>query len=338
MTALLTGGTGFIGAHVARALLERGEAVRCLVRPTSRLDNLEGLNVERAVGDVTDLDSLRRAAAGCDRIFHCAADYRLFATDPTELYRNNVDGTRNILRAAADANARLVYTSSVGTLATPGEGSPANEEAVGSLAQMVGDYKRSKFLAQREVEAWAGRGLAVVIVSPATVVGEGDARPTPTGEIIVDFLNGRLPAYVDTGLNLIDVRDVAVGHVLAASRGRPGHNYILANRNLAFRELLLLLARLTGLPAPRLRLPRWLPLGIAHLEAPWARWRGQRPRVPLEAARMACTKMYFDGSKAVRELGLPQSPIERALRRAISWFVERGYVRRPLPLGTGSAA
>jgi dihydroflavonol-4-reductase len=333
MTALVTGGTGFIGAHVARALLARGEQVRCLVRPTSRLDNLSGLPVEIVEGDLTELPSLRRAVGGCAVIFHCAADYRLFALDPTELYRNNVDGTRNLLQAAADAHVgRVVHTSTVGTLRPTEDGVPATEEALGTADEMVGDYKRSKLLAEREVAAWVWRGLPVVTVSPATVVGEMDARPTPTGEIIVDFLNGRLPAYVDTGLNLIDVRDVAAGHLLAAERGEPGRNYLLANQNFAFKELLGLLARLTGLPPPRLRLPRWLPVAIAHLEAQLGPWRAGPPRVSLEAAHMARHRMFFDGSRAVRELGLPQSPIAPALARAISWFVEHGYARRPRTL------
>jgi dihydroflavonol-4-reductase len=328
MTTLVTGACGFVGAHVARALLAEGEEVRCLVRPSSNRANLAALPVETVEGDLTDLASVQRAAAGCEVIFHCAADYRLSAPDPSDLFRNNVDGTRNVLQAAADAQVRrVVYTSSVGTLSLAN--APAGEDAIGTLDEMVGPYKRSKYLAEREVERWVGRGLDVVTVLPATPVGEGDGRPTPTGAIIVDFLNGRMPAYVDTGLNVIDVRDVAAGHLLAARKAAPGARYILGHRNLAFRELLSMLARLTGLTAPRLRLPHWVPLGIAHLEAPLSRWR--RPRVPLEAARMARSRMFFDGSKAVRELGLPQSPIEEALGRAVDWFVAHGHVQRPLP-------
>jgi dihydroflavonol-4-reductase len=331
MTVLLTGGTGFVGAHVARALVDEGETVRCLVRPSSRSANLAGLPVQRVAGDLTDLRSLQRAAAGCDVVYHCAADYRLYARDPGELYRNNVDGTRNVMQAAAEAGARrVVYTSSVGTLALS-EDALATESSFASLAQMAGDYKRSKLLAEEEARAWARRGLPVVTVNPTTPIGELDARPTPTGQIIVDFLNGRLPAYVDTGLNLIDVRDVAAGHLLAARRGEPGTRYLLGHRNVAFRELLQMLARLTGFPAPRVRLPRWLPVGIAHLAAPLARWRRRDPRVSLEAARMACTPMFVDASKAVRELSLPQSSIEEALARAVEWFVGHGYARRPLP-------
>jgi dihydroflavonol-4-reductase len=333
MTTLLTGGAGFIGAHIARALLSRGDDVRCLVRPTSRLHNLHGLPVEIVRGDLGDVSSLRRAISGCRTVFHCAADYRLYARDPAELYRNNVEGTRHLLQAAADAGcARVVYTSSVATLALPADGRPADEGAEGSLEAMAGDYERSKFLAEREVATWLRRGLPVVTVSPASVVGERDARPTPTGQIIVDFLNGRLPAYVDTGLNLIDVHDVAAGHLAAAERGVAGERYLLAHHNVTLADLLQLLATLTGLPAPRLRLPHWLPLAFAHVEAGLARWRRLPPRVPLEGARMARHRMFFDGSKAVRELGLPQSPVAPALQRAIDWFVAEGYVHRPLPL------
>jgi dihydroflavonol-4-reductase len=339
MTAFLTGGTGFIGAHIARALVARGERVRCLVRPNSRLDNLEGLALETVQGDLTDISSLRRALAGCEVVFHCAADYRLYALDPGELYRNNVDGTRNLLQAAAEAHvARVVYTSTVGTLRPNEDGVPATEEAQGTLEQMTGDYKRSKLLAEREVAAWLDRGLPIVTVNPATVVGELDIRPTPTGEIIVDFLNGRMPAYVDTGLNLIDVRDVAAGHLLAAERGEPGRSYLLANQNFTFKELLALLALLTGLPAPRVRLPGWLPVAIAHVEAHLGVWRSGPPRVSLEAAQMARHRMFFDGGRAVRELGLPQSPIAPALARSISWFVEHGYARRPRSLRLSSGA
>jgi dihydroflavonol-4-reductase len=338
MTTLLTGGTGFIGAHVARALVARGERVRCLVRPSSRLHNLLGLPVEVVRGDLRDAESLRRAVQGCEVVFHCAADYRLYAREPADLYQNNVDGTRHLLQAAAEARCRrVVYTSSVGTLTLPADGRPADERVESTLETMAGDYERSKFLAEREVEAWARRGLPVVTVNPATVIGERDARPTPTGQIIVDFLNRRLPAYVDTGLNLIDVHDVAAGHLAAAERGRPGERYLLAHHNLSLADLLQLLATLTGLPAPRLRLPHWVPLAVAHLEAGIARWRQRPPRVPLEAARMARQRMFFDGAKAVRELGLPQSPIADALQRAITWFAAQGYVRRPLPLLEGAA-
>jgi len=330
MSVFVTGGTGFIGTHVVRALMARGERVRCLVRPTSRYTNLEGLDIERVFGDVRDLASVRRGMTGCDLVFHCAADYRLYAHEPRDLYETNVGGTCNVLRAAADVAPRaVVYTGSVGTLSASGDGRPATEEAVATLGDMVGDYKRSKLLAEREVRRWVERGLPVVTVIPSTPVGERDVRPTPTGQVVVDFLRRRMPAYVDTGLNLVDVRDVALGHVLAAERGRRGQRYILGNQNFTLRELFLVLERITGLPAPTVKLPGWLPVAIAHVEQVIARWAKRAPRVPLEAARMARTRMFFDGSKAVRELGVPQSPVEDALGRAVTWFLERGYAPRP---------
>jgi dihydroflavonol-4-reductase len=325
MRVFLTGATGFIGSHVARALVARGDSLRCLCRATSHRTDLEELPIDWILGDLTDRSSLRRAMTGAEVVFHCAADYRLYARDPREIYRNNVEGTRNVLEIAADLDLdRLVYTSSVGTLALEGN-RPANENARGQLEHMVGDYKRSKFLAEREVETWIGRGLPVVVVSPSTPIGEGDAKPTPTGKLVVDFLNDRLPAYVDTGLNLVDVRDVAIGHLLAAERGRPGENYILGDVNLTLRQVLELLSRLTGKRPPRLKLPHWIPLAVAHVEEPLARWLGREPRVPLAGVRMSKSVMFFDASKAVRELGFPQSPIEPAFERAVNWFIEHDY-------------
>jgi dihydroflavonol-4-reductase len=325
---LVTGGTGFVGAHVVRALLARGEDVRCLVRATSASANLDGLEVERVVGDLRDAPSLRAALRGVRVLYHCAADYRLYARDPRELYRSNVEGTRAILAAAAEEGVeRVVYTSSVGALGlAPGEG-VADETTPVTLERMIGHYKRSKFLAEREAEAWAARGLAVVIVNPSTPVGELDVKPTPTGQMIVDFLERRMPAYVRTGLNLVDVRDVAAGHLLAAERGRVGERYILGARNMTLREILEELADLTGLPAPRVRLPHWIPFVAAACDTGLARLRGRAPRVPLEGVRMARHHMWFDAAKAVRELGLPQSPVRDALARAVAWFREHGYVR-----------
>jgi dihydroflavonol-4-reductase len=327
LDAFLTGGSGFVGSHLARLLVERGARVRCLVRPTSRTGALRALGVELVVGDVRDGASVRRAMRGADVAYHCAADYRLHAREPRELYLTNVDGTNNVLQAAFELGVpRVVYTSSVATLAARTDGAPADERARATLGDIVGDYKRSKLLAERLAESWAERGLPVVIVSPSTPVGEGDAKPTPTGQVIVDFLNRRMPAYVDTGLNLVDVRDVAEGHLLAAARGRVGESYILGNANLTLREILALVGRAVGQRAPRLRLPIWVPLAIAHLEAPLARWRGRAPRVPLDGVRMSKRKMFFDAGKAVRELGVPQSRIEPALERAVSWFVANGFV------------
>jgi len=327
VTAFVTGATGFVGAHVARALLAAGRRVRCLVRPTSSAALLAGLRVEQVAGDVTDAGAVARGIADCDEVFHCAADYRLYARDPAEIYRTNVEGTRVMLAAArAQGVRRFIHTSSVATLAARADGTPVDERAVAKLDDVIGDYKRSKLLAEREVEAACARGLPAVVVSPSTPVGDGDVKPTPTGKIVVDFLAGRFPAYVDTGLNLIDVRDVAAGHLLAAERGRPGERYILAHANLTLKEILAMLARIAERRAPRVRLPHWVPLAIAHLEAPVARLLRREPRVPIDGARMAKKPMFFDGGKAVRELGLPQSPIEPALRRAVEWFVANGYV------------
>lgn len=329
-TILLTGGTGFIGAHIVRALLERDQGgrgtVRCLVRAGSRRDNLEGLGVEMVEGDLLDPASLARAAEGCTEVYHCAADYRLWAPEPAEIYRTNVDGTRHVLAAANAVGARVIYTSSVGALGLHADGTAADEATPVGLEDMIGHYKRSKYLAERVAEEAAAAGQEVVIVNPSTPVGEMDVKPTPTGQMIVDFLNRRVPAYVDTGLNLVDVRDVARGHLLAAERGTPGERYILGHRNLTLKEIFDLLSDISGLPSPRVRLPHAVPLAFAHLESAWARLRGRAPRVSPESVRMAKKKMFFDAGKAVRELGWTQSPVEDALRRAVEWFREHGYV------------
>jgi dihydroflavonol-4-reductase len=331
MRALVTGATGFVGAHLARTLLDRGAAVRCLVRPAGpagrRIDLLAGLPAEVAHGDLRDAASLRDAVAGCDIVYHCAADYRLYTPDPSEMHASNVTGTDNLLAACAQAGTgRVVYTSSVGALGLHGDGTPADERTPASLDAMIGPYKRSKYQAERIAEKWAARGLPVVIVNPSTPVGEGDVKPTPTGQMVVDFLRRKFPAYVDTGLNLIDVRDVAAGHLLAADRGRPGERYILGHRNMTLKEILDALSRLTGLPSPRVRVPHWLPLAAAHLASAAARATGRPPRVTPEAVRMSRHRMFFDAGKAVRELGLPQSPVEPALARAVAWFTSHGYV------------
>jgi len=336
VTALVTGGTGFVGAHVVRVLLERGAGpVRCLVRPASDRSNLGGLDVDLAPGDLRDPGSLAAACRGCEEVYHCAADYRLFARDPSGIHASNTGGTRNLLAAARDAGARrIVYTSSVAALGLEHGEAPADETTPVDPAKIVGHYKRSKHDAERVAEQAAAEGMPVVIVNPSTPVGELDVKPTPTGRIIVDFLNGRMPAWVDTGLNVVDVRDVARGHLLAAERGRVGEKYILGNRNVTLRELLRMLAEITGRRAPRLRLPHWLPIAVAAVDTGRARCFGGEPRVPLESARMARKKMFFDAGKAVRELGLPQSPVEEALRRAVRWFEGNGYVaasRRVFP-------
>ena len=325
---LVTGGTGFVGAHVVRALLARGRSVRCLVRSSSRRANLEGLPVEIAVGDVTDPASVASAMAGIETVYHCAADYRLYAKDPRALWESNVAGTENVLAAASQAGvARVVHTSTVGALGRAADGSPATETTPVPPRAMIGHYKRSKYKAEQVAQKWAEQGLDVVIVNPSTPVGELDVKPTPTGQMIVDFVNRRMPAYVDTGLNIVDVRDVAEGHILAAERGRRGEKYILGNRNMTLKEILDTLSHLTGLPSPRLRLPHWVPLAAAAADTLAARLTGRVPRVPLEGVRMARHRMFFDASKAVGELGLPQTPVEDALSRAVAWFREHGYVR-----------
>jgi dihydroflavonol-4-reductase len=329
---LVTGATGFVGGHVVRALLAESRPVRCLARATSDTRTLAKLSVKLVRRDLRDPGSLKAAVAGTDTLYHCAADYRLGVADPRELHESNVAGTDHVLGAAARAGVRrVVFTSSVGALGLRPAGAAADETTPVSIHEVVGAYKRSKFEAERVARAWAERGLHVVIVNPSTPVGERDWKPTPTGRIIVDFLNGRIPAYVDTGLNIVDVRDVAAGHLLAAERGRPGERYILGNRNMTLLELLEALGRLAGRRAPWLRLPHVVPLAAAAVDTLVSRWRGRTPSLSLEAVRMSTHRMFFDASKAVRELGLPQSPVEDALGRAVAWFRENGYVRRAGP-------
>jgi len=328
--AFVTGATGFIGASLVRELLERNCEVRVLVRPGSDRRNLDGLEVEFRQGDLRDGESLVNALSGCDTLFHAAADYRLWTRNPAAMYAVNVDGTRSILDAALKSGvSRVVYTSSVGTLGNPGNGTPGTEETPVSFEEMVGHYKKSKFLAEREAERFLKRGLPLVIVNPSTPVGRLDIKPTPTGKIIVDFLNRKMPAYLDTGLNLIDVEDCARGHVLAAEKGRVGEKYILGNDNLTLREIFALLEEISGLPAPRLKLPYTPILLAAHVNEALSRITGREPLIPLAGVQMAGKLMYFDSSKAVRELGLPRNPVRLALEKAVEWFRAEGYARRP---------
>jgi dihydroflavonol-4-reductase len=324
---LVTGATGFVGAHVVRALLERSGAVRCLVRPGSRRDNLEGLPVEVVEGDLTDAASLSRALSGVTRLFHCAADYRLWAKDPRELSRVNVGGTENILRAAADAGvSRVVYTSSVGALGLTADGSPADERTPVRREEVVGHYKKSKYDAERVAQMWAGRGLPLVIVNPSTPVGELDIRPTPTGQMIVDFVNGRIPAYVDTGLNLVDATECARGHIQALEKGRAGERYILGGENLTLKQILDRLAAITGLPSPRVKLPYVFALAAGVVDETVTGWiLGREPRVTLDAVRMGRKKMFVTSAKAERELGWRPVPVDGALRRSVDWFRGNGY-------------
>ena len=325
---VVTGATGFVGSHVVRALVGRGRTVRVLVRPSSSLKNLEGLHVEIVVGDITDLSSLAAAFQGCGELYHVAADYRLWAADSSEIYRVNVQGTRSVMEAAARSGIRrIVYTSTVGVLGHSGNGTPATEETPVTLDEMVGHYKRSKFLAEAEVRAAAHRGVPVVIVNPSTPVGSHDLKPTPTGQMIVDFLNGRMPAYIETGLNLVDVKDVAEGHLLAMEKGKIGERYILGARNCTLKEILEILGKVSGLPVPTVRIPYPVALGLSGVSTCVSFFTKRSPRIPMEGVRMARHRMFFDSSKAVRELGFPQHPIEEAVLGAVVWFYDNGYVK-----------
>jgi dihydroflavonol-4-reductase len=329
VTALVTGGTGFVGAHLVRALLREGESVRCLVRPGSDRRNLAGLHVEVVEGDITDPFTAARAVRGCDTVFHAAALYQLWVPDPAVMYRVNVGGTRTLLAAAGEAGAkRIVYTSTVGALGNPGDGRPGTETTPVTLADMVGHYKRSKFLAEQEALRLARAGLPVVIVNPSAPVGAYDVKPTPTGQMMVDFLRGRMRGVLRTGLNLVAASDVATGHLLAAERGKAGERYILGHANLMLEEIFALLARLTGIPAPRLRVPYVLAYAAGVAAEVLSRLTGRPPRIPLTGVRMARKVMFFDAGKAVRELGLPQTPVEGALREAVDWFTAHGYAGR----------
>lgn len=329
MKVLVTGGTGFVGSHLVRCLLRHENAVTCLVRPSSRLDNLESVPIALRHGDLTDENSIRETVRGCKVVYHCAADYRLWCPDPEEMFRVNVTGTNNLMQACFDEGVeRVIYTSTVGCLGKYSKDAPADENTPSRLEDMLSPYKKSKFLAQESVLNWAKRGLPVVIVNPSTPVGEMDLRPTPTGKMIVDFLQGKMFGYVDSGMNLIDVRDVAEGHWLAAQRGSPGQKYILGNVNLTLKNIFDLLSKIAGISPPNRRIPYWIALLYAHVENLWSgQLLHREPTAPLDGVRMAKSKMWFDSSKAVRELGLPQSPIEKALERAIRWFREKGYVR-----------
>lgn len=324
---LVTGATGFVGRAVVEALLARGREVRVMARRVQHRA-LAGLDVEIVRGDLTRPDTLAAAVQGCSRLFHVAADYRLWVPDPPAMYAVNVEGTRNMLQAALEAGVeRVVYTSTVGALGNPGDGTPGTEETPVRLAEMVGHYKRSKFLAEQVALEFAAQGLPLVVVNPSTPVGAWDVRPTPTGQMIVDFLKGKIPAFLDSGLNIIHVRDVAQGHLLAEERGRVGEKYILGHQNLTLAEILTQLADLSGVPAPRWRLPYYPILALAYLSEGWSTWITRRPPLmPVTAVKMARKFMYFDAGKAVRELGLPQTPVREAFQEAVDWFRQYGYV------------
>ena len=315
--ALVTGASGFLGWHVARVLLERGHAVRALVRAGSKVPELD---VETVTGDLRDPDSLERAVAGCGLVFHVAADYRLWAKDPRELYRSNVDGTHYVLEAARAAGVeRIVYTSTVGCIGIP-RGGIGDEETPVILKDMAGDYKRSKFMAEAVALEYARDGLPVVIVNPTAPIGDHDFKPTPTGKIVVDFLKGAMPAFIDTGLNVVDVRDTAEGHLLACERGRIGERYILGSENLTLAAILQKLANITRRRAPTVRLPYAVAYCAGACSTAWARLTGVPPRVPLNGVRMAKKKMWVSHEKARKELGFNPGPADVALARAVEWF------------------
>lgn len=328
MKAFVTGATGFVGSHVARLLREEGADLRLLVRPTSRRENIADLKGEVVIGDLTDKASLKKGMQGCDAVFHVAADYRLWVRRPEEMYQANVEGTRALLEAAQEAGVRrLVYTSSVATMGFTGNGAPCDEDSPVSVNDMVGHYKRSKFMAE-QIALESGRaGVNVVMVNPTTPVGERDIKPTPTGRIIVDFLKKKFPAYVDTGLNLVDVREVALGHLAAFERAKPGERYILGGENLTLKQVFDKLQAIAGIPGPKVKIPH----AVAMLYATWDQtftglMLGREPRATVEAVRMGKKKMWASSAKAERDLGWKAGPVDDALARAVDWFRRNGYV------------
>ncbi|MCL5104204.1 MAG: NAD-dependent epimerase/dehydratase family protein [Armatimonadetes bacterium] len=324
----VTGGTGFVGAHVVRKLIERGDRVTALVRLSSNTSLIQDLPVKYVVGNVTNMDSFLPALEGVDELYHVAADYRLWARDPGEIHFNNVSGTLHVLDAALRQHVpKVVYTSTVGCLGIPRDGSSGDEDTPVTRRELVGHYKKSKYDAERVALDYARRGLNVVIVNPSTPVGPGDIKPTPTGKIVLDFLNGKMTGYVDTGLNLIAVEDVAEGHLLAAEKGKVGERYVLGNRNVTLKEILDILASITSRNPPTLRVPRWAALAAAIVDTAAARLSDREPNIPIEGVLMSRKKMFFSAEKAARELNLPQSSIEDALARSVRWFQNNGYVR-----------
>lgn len=329
MTVLVTGAAGFIGSAVVRALLSKGAAVRTLVRSSSDPGNLADLPVERFFGDLRDRRSLDRAAKGCEAVFHVAADYRLWVPQPKEMFSSNVDGTRNVMEAAGEAGvARIVYTSSVATLGLPRAAEAADEDTPATEGDMIGPYKQSKFAAEALVRAMiAGRGLPAVIVHPSTPIGPWDRRPTPTGQIIVEAASGHMPAYVDTGLNMVHVDDVADGHILALEQGKPGERFILGGDNLTLKEILTQIAEVTGRPAPRIQVPHKVVMPIAAMAEMWGRISNREPFVTLDGVRLAKKKMFFTSRRAMNRLGYRPRPASDAIIDAIDWFSRHGYLR-----------
>src|ERR1700677_516064 len=327
MKAFVTGATGFVGSHVARVLAEQGADLRLLIRSNSDLRNIQGLNADRVVGDLRVPESIEKAMAGCDVVFHVAADYRLWVRDPEQMYRANVEGTRAVLEAARKNHVRrVVYTSSVATMGFTSNGHPADENSPVSLDGMIGHYKRAKCMGE-EVALAAGRGgMDVVVVNPTTPVGEQDIKPTPTGRIVVDFLKRKFPAYVETGLNLVDVRECARGHVAALEKGKSGERYILGGENLTLKQILDKLGAISGLPSPKIKLPYFVAYMAGAVDQTFSgRLLGREPRATIETVRMGKKKMWARSAKAERELGGKTLPADGALRRAVEWFRANGY-------------
>jgi dihydroflavonol-4-reductase len=323
----ITGATGFVGGHVARLYAAEGASLRLLTRQTSRLDSLAGLDAEMVKGDLREPENLRSALSGCDALVHVAADYRLWVRDPEQMYAANVEGTRELLKLAREVGVqRVVYTSSVATMGFKADGTIVNEETPVALADMIGHYKRSKFLGELEAIRAAKAGQHVMILNPTTPIGPGDAKPTPTGRIIVDFLNRKFPAYVDTGLNLVDVTEVARMHVVALERGTPGERYILGGENLTLKQILDRMSAITGLPSPKRKVPHAVAMAFALFdETITGKLRGREPRATVEAVRMGKKVMFASSAKAERELGFQVLPVYPALRAAIDWFIAHGY-------------
>jgi len=328
MTTLVTGASGFLGSHVARQLVAHGEDVRVLMRPSSTNRAIADLSLEYVTGDLRDPASLDRAMKGVKRVFHVAADYRLWAKRKQDIYDSNVGGTKNILAAAERANVeQLIYTSTVATIAVDRPQYP-NEFTDSKLEEMIGHYKRSKWMAEQEVRKVAKAGAPIIVVMPTTPVGPWDWKPTPTGKIILDFLNGKLPGYVETGLNFVGVEECAAGHLLASEKGKPGERYLLGGENLTLKAMLDTLSKITGLPAPRMKIPHGLALGVAYANTIFSRLIGREPGIPVEGVKIAQHMMFVDCSRAQRELGFKPGPVAAALERAVRWYEANGYIAK----------
>jgi len=327
MTTLVTGAAGFLGSHVARQLVARGETVRVLMRPSSNNRAISDLSLEYVTGDLRDAASLERAMKDVKRVFHVAADYRLWARKPQEIYDSNVGGTKNVLAASKNAGVeQLVYTSTVATIAVDRPNLP-NEATDARLEEMIGHYKRSKWMAEQEVLQAAKEGLPAIVAMPTTPLGPWDWKPTPTGKIILDFLNGKMPGYVETGLNFVGAEECAAGHLLVAEKGKAGERYLLGAENLTLKELLEMIAEITGLSAPGMKIPHTVALGVAYVDTAFSRLLGKEPQIPVEGVKIAQHKMFVDCSRARQELGFAPGPVVAALQRAVRWYQANGYVK-----------